>query len=310
MVCFWDSRKCLLFPPPSTPLVEISLKIRRTQNRNTNSVLVETREKHATELLLVIEGERGRIGDTGEESRWRQGAQSLWSREEARWGGGWRQEPLKNTCSLLFRLHPVACEIWVPWPGIKLVPPVVEVWSLNHWIAKVILFFFQLAHFCLGQRFLPWLHPITQETLKILMLRPSHILPLRPSTHTFSPGLWLAWLGTLGRRNWTSSCSPPSLLLSLCQPAESRCPIGLAHLGRLPLSGTAGWVHLILGCRGRMCPWLADREPPPPNRPGSKKAAVLTSISLTPAPTFQLALYTFSGSCWKMWSTKGREDPE
>ena len=30
-------------------------------------------------------------------------------------------------------LHHVACGILVPWPGIKLMAPSVEAWSLNHW---------------------------------------------------------------------------------------------------------------------------------------------------------------------------------
>ena len=30
----------------------------------------------------------------------------------------------------------VACGILVPWPGIKPVPPAVEVWSPNHWTAR------------------------------------------------------------------------------------------------------------------------------------------------------------------------------
>lgn len=29
--------------------------------------------------------------------------------------------------------HWVACEILVPWPGIKTVPPTMEVWSPKHW---------------------------------------------------------------------------------------------------------------------------------------------------------------------------------
>lgn len=44
----------------------------------------ETGEKHATELLLVIKGQGGRAVDREEEGRWRQGAQSLCGRGEAR----------------------------------------------------------------------------------------------------------------------------------------------------------------------------------------------------------------------------------
>lgn len=39
---------------------------------------------------------------------------------------------------------------------------------------------------------------------------------------------------------------------------------------------------------------MAGRQEPPLQTGLAVKAAVLTSISLTPAPTFQLALYTFS----------------
>lgn len=126
---------------------------------------------------------------------------------------------------------------------------------------------------------MPWLHPITQGTLKMLMLKPSHNPPPSPPNSRLLSGIMTCMAGDSGERIWTPLCSPPFLLLRLCQAAESRCPIGLAYLGRLPLSGTAGWVHLILGCRRRMRPWLADREPPPPNRPGGEKAAVLTFIS-------------------------------
>ena len=32
--------------------------------------------------------------------------------------------------------HCEACGILIPWPGIKPVPPAVEVWCLNHWTAR------------------------------------------------------------------------------------------------------------------------------------------------------------------------------
>ena len=35
-----------------------------------------------------------------------------------------------------FWLHHVPCGILFPWPGIKLMPPVVKALSLNHWIAS------------------------------------------------------------------------------------------------------------------------------------------------------------------------------
>lgn len=131
----WDGRK---YPTiPLHQLVGISLKI-RTQNWNTNSVLVETGEKHATELLLVIKGE-------GQDWWYRGGQQmearspSLWSRGEAMWGGGWRQEPLKPAPS--FRLHPVACEILDSWQDPNPYPLQLEAQSLNHWTSGKSLFF-------------------------------------------------------------------------------------------------------------------------------------------------------------------------
>ena len=35
-----------------------------------------------------------------------------------------------------FLLHRVACEILVPWPGIKPAPPALEAWGLCHWMAR------------------------------------------------------------------------------------------------------------------------------------------------------------------------------
>ena len=39
-------------------------------------------------------------------------------------------------------LRPAACEILVPQPGIKPVPPAVEAWSLKHWNAMEFPFIF------------------------------------------------------------------------------------------------------------------------------------------------------------------------
>ena len=44
--------------------------------------------------------------------------------------------------------HHVACRILVPQPGIQLVPPAVEVWSLNQWTATEVLpIFFNVFFF-------------------------------------------------------------------------------------------------------------------------------------------------------------------
>ena len=37
---------------------------------------------------------------------------------------------------VFFLLHRVACEILVPWPGIKPAPPALEAWGLCHWMAR------------------------------------------------------------------------------------------------------------------------------------------------------------------------------
>ena len=36
----------------------------------------------------------------------------------------------------VFRLRRMICGILVPQPGIKPMPPAVEVWSLNHWTTR------------------------------------------------------------------------------------------------------------------------------------------------------------------------------
>lgn len=53
----------------------------------------------------------------------------------------------------------------------------------------------------------------------------------------------------------------PSLSAPQALPAwRAGVAPGLAQLGRLPLSAQLGGCCLILGCRGRMRPWLADRS--------------------------------------------------
>ena len=39
----------------------------------------------------------------------------------------------------------VACGILVPWPGMKPMPPALAVWSLNHWIAKKVPWFYEIV---------------------------------------------------------------------------------------------------------------------------------------------------------------------
>ena len=36
----------------------------------------------------------------------------------------------------LFWLYHAACGILVPWLGIEPIPPVMEVWCLNHWTTR------------------------------------------------------------------------------------------------------------------------------------------------------------------------------
>ena len=36
----------------------------------------------------------------------------------------------------------------VPWPGIKPMPPALEVWSLNHWTSREIPMYWALILFC------------------------------------------------------------------------------------------------------------------------------------------------------------------
>ena len=39
----------------------------------------------------------------------------------------------------------------VPWPGIKPMPPALDVWSLNHWTAREIPLYWVLVLFCLTE---------------------------------------------------------------------------------------------------------------------------------------------------------------
>lgn len=63
-------------------------------------------------------------------------------------------------------------------------------------------------------------------------------------------------------------CALPTLL---CGLGLQRAGVPLVLLGTLPFSGTAEWVHLILGCSGRMLAWPADKEPPSLNGLGGRK---------------------------------------
>lgn len=96
--------------------------------------------------------------------------------------------------------------------------------------------------------------------------------------------------------------SPSSLWTLLACGEQVSCQ---SHpLGRLPFPRRAEWVHLILGCSRRRLPWPADKKPPSPNSLSSRKAGVLISISLALTPIFWLALHTFSGSYWNLWSIR------
>ena len=46
----------------------------------------------------------------------------------------------------IFWPHHIVCGILVPWPRIKPMPPALETWSLNHWIAREVLFYFLDSH--------------------------------------------------------------------------------------------------------------------------------------------------------------------
>ena len=41
-------------------------------------------------------------------------------------------------CCFFFAAPCLTCRILVPWPGVRPSPPVVEVWSFNHWTAREI----------------------------------------------------------------------------------------------------------------------------------------------------------------------------
>ena len=133
----------------------------------------------------------------------------------------------------------------------------------------------------------------------MLMFRPAHAPPLMPPLRGCDLHGWGHWGEGPG-------------LHPAPFPLRSLGSAGLQRAGVPSLSRIWGGCRfpaqlrgrLILGCRGRMSPWAADKEAPPPNSLSSEKAAVWFPISLTPAPTSQLALYTFR---WTMWSIRGRE---
>lgn len=78
-------------------------------------------------------------------------------------------------------------------------------------------------------------------------------------------------------------------------------------LGTLPFSGTAEWVHLILGCRGEGACLASRRGATFSERPRWRESSFLIPISLTLAPALRLAPLAFSGSFWKTWFIGGRE---
>ena len=50
-----------------------------------------------------------------------------------------RAERFSTLHLIFFPFGPVAYRILVPWPGMKLVSPAVEAWSLNHWATREFL---------------------------------------------------------------------------------------------------------------------------------------------------------------------------
>ena len=63
---------------------------------------------------------------------------TLWSEDsQGEPDHGRVNKDVRLCCFFFFFLpHHTACGILVPWPGIKPMPPALEVWSLNHWTAR------------------------------------------------------------------------------------------------------------------------------------------------------------------------------
>ena len=67
-----------------------------------------------------------------------------WTKEPGRLQSmGSQQQHFKNY--FYFWPRCVACGTLVPWPGMKPMPPALAVWSLNHWIARKVTWFYEIV---------------------------------------------------------------------------------------------------------------------------------------------------------------------
>lgn len=92
------------------------------------------------------------------------------------------------------------CGMWVPWPGIKPVPPTLEAWTLNSWTTREVS--------CL----LFWLFPRTLHTLEKSKPCPLVVNNGRAFTcFWISSGGWVEWWERDGQESLIchSECHPP-----------------------------------------------------------------------------------------------------